>query len=53
VYDFGAGGWWDFEVSVALEGSAPKMRYRLTPKVEFPDFKLRKQYFGKKYGGAR
>jgi hypothetical protein len=52
VYDFGAGGWWDFEVSVALEGSAPKMRYRLTPKVEFPDFKLRKQYFGKKYGAG-
>jgi hypothetical protein len=52
VYDFGAGGWWDFEVSAAQEGHAPKMRYRLTPKAEFPKFKLRKQYFGKKYGGG-
>jgi hypothetical protein len=35
-----------------VPGHAPKMRYRLTPKVEFPDFKLRKQYFGKKYGAG-
>ncbi len=33
-----------------MEGSPPKSRFRLTPKVEFPDFKLRKLYFPDEYG---
>jgi hypothetical protein len=49
LYDFGPGGWWDFEVDVKMEDSLPRGRFRIVPKVEFPDFKARKLYFPAKY----
>jgi hypothetical protein len=48
TYDFVAGGRWDFEIGCELEGSL-KLRWKITPKVEFPDFKLRKEYFPDAY----
>jgi len=48
-YDFGTGGRWDFEIDCELEGAITTFRWRLIPKVEFPDFKLRKRYFPEQY----
>jgi hypothetical protein len=45
IYDFAAGGRWDFEIDAEMEGFMSPFRWRLIPKVEFPDFKLRKRYF--------
>ncbi len=54
VYDFVAGGRWDFEIDCNLEGPGSlRFHWVITPKVEFPDFKLRRDFFPDMYGAPK